>query len=179
MKLLEISDNEIISMGDYPIHDLQTGVSDGVILKLYFRIFEKKCEDIIAPIVVLPKEFVMASFDDTMLLKFMEFEKEHPKVNFFALDGNHRTTAASLTKSKIPAMLFETDSDCTEVQKLNDTAGVFRHFTNNTLGEYVQELKDHFFGVEQFYTVEEKTKRMVDDVSINMPQYMRESFYKK
>jgi len=179
MKLLEITDNEIVTMDDYPIHDLQTGVSDGVILKLYFRIFQKHCANIVARTIVLPKELVASAFDKKIKKKFDEFEKNHPQVKYFALDGNHRTTAASLTKSKIPVMLFENDQDCKDVQKMNDSAEVFRPYTNNSIDECVLELKDHFLKVEQFYTVAEKTKRMVEDMSVEMPQYMRDSFNRK
>lgn len=177
MKLLEISDNEVVTMDDYPIHDLREG--DGVIIKLYFRIFQEGCTHIIARVVLIPKELVLAVFDKKIKKKFAIFEKKNPQAKYFALDGNHRATAASLTKSKIPAMLFESDKDCKEAQKLNDTAGVFRHFINNTLNECVLELKNHFLKVKQFYTVAEKTKKMVEDVSIDMPQYMRDSFNRK
>lgn len=174
MKLLEVFDNEIVTMDDYPIHDLRDG--DSVIIKLYFRIFQEGCAHIIARVVLLPKELVLAVFDEKGKKKFAVFEKRNPQVKYFALDGNHRTTAASLTKSKIPAMLFENDKDCKDVQKLNDSPGVFRDYTNNTLNECILELKDHFLKVDQFYTVAEKTKRMVEDTSLNMPQYMRDSF---
>lgn len=174
MKLLEILDNEVVAMDDYPIHDLRDG--DSVILKLYFRIFQEGCVRIIARVVLLSKELVLVAFDEKNKKKFAMFEKKNPQVKYFALDGNHRTTAASLTKSKIPAMLFESDRDCMDVQKMNDSAEVFRPYTNNTLNECVLELKDHFLKVEQFCTVAEKTKRMVEDVSIGMPQYMRDSF---
>lgn len=177
MKILEIEDNEVVAMDDYPIHDLRDG--DSVIIKLYFRIFQEGCPHIIARVVLLPKEVILAVFDEKIKKKFAIFEKKNPQVKYFALDGNHRTTAASLTKSNIPAMLFESDKDCKDVQKLNDSAGVFRHYTNNTLNECILELKDHFLKAKQFYTVAEKTKRMVDDMSIDMPQYMRDSFNKK
>lgn len=177
MKLLEISDNEVVTMEDYPIHDLRDG--DSVIIKLYFRIFQEGCAHIIARVVLIPKELVLTVFDEKIKKKFAIFKKKNPRVKYFALDGNHRTTAASLTKSKIPAMLFENDKDCKDARKLNDTAGVFRHYTNDTLNECVLELKDHFLKVEQFYTVAEKTKRMVEDMSIDMPQYMRDSFDRK
>jgi len=176
MKLLEISDTEIVTMDDYPIHDLREGVSDGVILKLYFRIFQTGCEKIIARVSLLPKNLVMGSFDEKIKQKFEEFEKNNPQVKFFALDGQHRSTAASLAKSKIPAILLQSDDDCKELQRLNDTPEVFRHYRNNTLAECVAELKNHFINVEKFYTAEEKTKRMVDDMTVNMPQYMRDSF---
>lgn len=179
MKLLEITDNEIITMDDYPIHDLQTGVSDGVILKLYFRIFQEHCANIVARTIVLPKKFVAPVFDKKIKKKFDEFENNHPHVKYFALDGNHRTTAASLAKSKIPAMLFENDQDCKEIQKRNNRAEVFRPYTNNSINECILELKNHFLKVEQFYTVAEKTKRMVEDISIDMPQYMRDSLNQK
>ncbi len=177
MKLLELTDDEIVTMDDYPIYDLLDG--DSVIIKLYFRIFQKKCTDIIARTTVLPKELVVAIFDQKIQEKFVYFEKNHPEVKYFALDGNHRTTAASLTKSKIPAMLFENDQDCKDIQKLNDSAGIFRPYTNNTLNECILELKDHFLKVEKFYTVKEKTKKMVEDMKIQMPQYMRDSFNQK
>lgn len=176
MRLLEINDNEIVAMNDYPIHDLRSGVSDGVILKLYFRIFQKGCADIIARTIVLSKDLVAQKFDEEIKKKFSDFEKNHPEVKYFALDGNHRTSAASLAKSKIPVMLFENDLDCIEVQKLNDTAGVFRRYTNNSIDDCVQELREHFSDIQQFYTVEEKTGRMVEDMNIDMPQYMRDSF---
>lgn len=177
MKLLEILDNEVVTMDDYPIHDLRDG--DSVIIKLYFRIFQEGCAHIISRVVLIPKGLVLAAFDEKIKKIFANFEKKNPQVKYFALDGNHRTTAASLTKSKILAMLFENDKDCKDVQKLNDTAGVFRQYTNNTLNECVLELKDHFLKVEKFYTVAEKTKRMVEDMSIDMPQYMRDSFNRK
>ncbi|KKS70565.1 MAG: hypothetical protein UV42_C0050G0017 [Candidatus Magasanikbacteria bacterium GW2011_GWE2_42_7] len=179
MKLLEVADNEIVTMDDYPIYDLQIGVSDGVILKLYFRIFQKHCADIIARTIILPKELVASAFDKKIKKKFDDFKNNHPQVKYLALDGNHRTTAASLTKSKIPAILFENDNDCKEIQKMNNSAEVFRPHTNNSINECVLELKDHFLKVNQFYTVAEKTKRMVDDMSIDMPQYMRDSFNQK
>ncbi|MBU1118616.1 hypothetical protein KKH43_01900 [Patescibacteria group bacterium] len=177
MKLLELATDEVVTMDDYPIHDLLDG--DSVIIKLYFRIFQKKCTSIIARVIVLPKELIVSSFTEATKKNFANFEKSHPKVKYFALDGNHRTTAASLTQSKIPALLLKNDKDCKDIQKMNDSAGVFRPYTNNTLNECVLELKDHFLKVDQFYTVREKTRMMVEDISIDMPQYMRDSFNRK
>lgn len=174
MKILDIIDDEVVAMDDYPIHDLLDG--DSVIIKLYFRIFEKDCAGIIARVVVLPKDLVASAFDENIKEKFVEFEKMHPQVKYFTLDGNHRSTAASLTKSKIPAMLFENDQDCKDMQKMNGTPGVFRPYTNNSIEECVLELKNHFSDVGEFLTVKEKTQKMVEDMDICMPQYMRNSF---
>lgn len=39
--------------------------------------------------------------------KFAEFLGKHPKAEYFLLDGNHKTTAATLTHKQIPAILIE------------------------------------------------------------------------
>lgn len=176
MKLLEAQDTEIITMDDYPIHDLRAGESDGVILKLYFRIFEQKCQDIVERVVLIEKDLVVGEFDEEARKKFEEFVSRNPQAIFFCFSGQHRSTAASLTKNKIPAQLLESDSDCKELQKLNNTSGVFRVHENNTIAECVEELKNHFKNATGFYTVYEKTKRMVEDKSLAMPEYMRDSF---
>lgn len=176
MKLLDVNDKEVITMDDYPIHDLLPGASDGVILKLYFRVFEQKCWDIVERVQIIDKDLVVESFEEAVKEKFVEFLKSNLEAKYFCLGGQHRSTAASLTKNKIPAQLLETDADCKELQKLNNTSGVFRTHENNTIAECVDELKNHFKNAEKFCTVYEKTKRMVEDMDLAVPQYMRDSF---
>jgi hypothetical protein len=174
MKTLDILDSEVVTLTDYPIHDLKG--EDRVIIKLYFRIFQKGCSDIIPRVAVIDKSLVVPAFDEDVRKEFAKFEKANPHVKYFALDGNHRTTAASLTHSPIPALVFETDKDCKDAQKLFELGEIFRPYEANSIDEYIQEMKDHFSHADHFFTVADKTKMMVEDVTIELPKYMVDIF---
>lgn len=169
MKIIAITPNEIVTLNDFPVHNLH-------ILKIYFKIFRDGYEKMMPPCPVIDKKLVVEGFDEKLKRGFKEFEKNHSKVKYFLLDGSHKTTAASLAHKKVKVMIFEKDQDIKEAKELIKTGELFSLMVGDNIKREVKELKNHFAKKKGFQTIEEKTQRMVKEKVI--PDYMIK-FYKK
>jgi hypothetical protein len=107
---------------------------------------------------------------------FCEFENKHPDADFFMLDGSHRTTALTLNKYPIQAILIKSDNDIKKAKGMLERGELFGLTIGNSFEECVKNLTDHFFRKPGFQTVLEKTQKMVDEEAI--PSYMSETFFK-
>jgi len=163
MKLKELHPNQIITLNDFPVHNEH-------ILKIFFKIFKESYAKMIPPCPVMHKRLIITSFDKKLLVEFKEFEKKHPKAEYFLLDGSHKTTAANLTGNNIKVMIFETNKDIQEAKKLVNVGELFSLMAGDTIKKNADDLKEHFTKNRGFQTVEEKTKRMVKEKVI--PKYM-------
>ncbi len=80
------------------------------------------------------------------------------------LDGNHRTTALTLSGRRIAVIEYRNDRDIREAKKMVTTGGVVENRTLDlTLDENCELFREHFRGISDFMTVEQKTKKMVDE----------------
>jgi len=109
--------NQIITLNDFPVYNEQ-------ILKIYFRIFEMGQGKIVPPCPVIHKSTGIPLVErkgekaekyNKLLLKFLE---QHPKAEYFLLDGTHKTTAATLCRRHIPVVVFRSDKDIKDAKKL-------------------------------------------------------------
>jgi hypothetical protein len=163
MKFVTLSPNQIITLNDFPLHNIQ-------VLKIYYYIYRKGCGRIIPPCPVIHKNLVRHIFNKSLKLKLEKFEKKNSRAEYFLLDGSHKTTAACLTKNKIKVMVFKNDKDITKAKRLAKTGELFSLTVGKTIKDNVDILNKHFKEKPYFETVEEKTERMIRKKSI--PSYM-------
>ena len=168
---------QIIALRDYPVRNEQ-------ILKIYFRIYSEGQGGILPPCPVIHKSSGIPHSDQkgtkarayNALLE--TFLKGHPGAEYFLLDGNHKTCAATLAFKPIPALVMEKDRDFQEAKELAKKGEIFGwHKVDKSMKDAVRNLATHHFGTKRFMTVEEKTKYMIDDGKF--PRYMVTFFRKK
>jgi len=166
--------DQVVALKDYPLHNEH-------VLKIYFRVFNTKHGKILPSCPVIHKSrgvpFSLGrdrhSKDYNRALE--NFLKSHPKVQYFLIDGNHKSTAAALAGQRIPSLILESDGDVKKAKRMiksDELFGVFR--LGNTLQGEIDLLAKHFrknFGKKPaFYTVAEKTKLLVRNRKV--PKYM-------
>jgi len=175
MKVNELNSNQIVTLNDFPVHHEQC-------LKIYFRIFQKGHGVIVPPCPVINKSIGVPFIHhkgkkikqyNQALTHFLE---THPQVEYFLLDGSHRTTAATLCYKKIPVLIFESDIDITQAEKLVARGELFSLTTGKTIKEIIKVLQQHFLKTLKFETVAEKTERMVKKRIL--PKYMIDMYSK-
>ena len=104
------------------------------------------------------------------------FLETHKQVKYVLLDGSHKTTAAALSHTLIPALIIERDSDFKKAQKMKKAGELFGWYAvGHSIKEALKTLAQHHFGTKQFLTVEEKTALMIKNRDV--PGYMI-SFFK-
>jgi hypothetical protein len=159
MKILVLEPNQIITLNDYPLHSNE-------VLKQYYA--RSEAGDNLPLVPVLRKRDVKEGLDDKLLGVFRTFEREHPEAEYFMLDGSHRTTALTLSKRKIRVIVYENDGDILEAKSLVRTGQILNNDTlNHTLKENCSILYRHFEEKPYFMTVEQKTRKVKDDLSGN------------
>ena len=163
MKQKELHPNQIITLNDFPVYNEH-------ILKIFFKICKDGYAKIIPPCPVVHKSLVIEDLGEKLKAKLKEFEKKHPKAEYFLLDGSHKTTAENLTGNNIKVMIFENNRDIQEAKRLVTAGELFSLRAGDTIKQNAYDLKEHFTKNKGFQTVEEKTKKMVKEKVI--PQYM-------
>lgn len=169
MQILKLSPNKIVTLNDFPVYDEH-------VLKIYFRVYQKGYGKAIPPCPIMHKDLVIPFFDDNLKKLFTKFIKNNPTVEYFMLDGSHKTTAATLTNHKIKAMVFKDEKDILEAKDLAKAGELFHYYLKDTIQDIVKELAKHFKKTKLFQTVEEKTEKMKTEKVI--PKYMG-VYYKK
>ena len=176
MKNKLLHPRQIITLRDYPVYNEH-------ILRIYFRIFIKNQGKILPLCPVIHKSFGIpyAAGKDLKSIKYnkllKKFLKEHPRAEYFLIDGSHKTTAAALSHKSIPALVIEQDKDLKEAKRLIKTGEFFGWYSvENSIKEAIGILTKHHFGTKKFMTVEDKTKKMVRNKVV--PKYMV-SFFNK
>jgi hypothetical protein len=166
MKTLQANPNQIITLNDFPVYDEKD-------LRDYFETYKKSSGANIPLCPVIPREIVSPFFNTSLSNKYQEFIKSHPESEYFLLDGTHRTTAATLTKSPIGIIIFKEDKDILEAKKLTISRKILpsKVLDTNIKGN-CKILKDHFTKKPHFQTVKEKTERMIRERVID--QYLIE-----
>ena len=168
MKEKELLPEQIITLNDYPVHNER-------ILELYFRIYKNGCSKIVPFCPVMHKEIVLKFLDTDLINKFKEFESNYPQAEYFMLDGSHRTTAATLTKSPIKSIIIETDQDLIKAKSMIDKGDVL---SNDIVEKNIKEncliLNNHFKEKPFFQTVKEKTEKMIKEKVI--AKYLIDSY---
>src|SRR3989338_3795698 len=170
MRTIKLHPNQIITLRDYPVHNEH-------ILRIYFRIFMKNQGKILPPCPIIHKssgmpfvhgEDIKSRKYNALLRNFLE---KNSQIEYFLLDGSHKTTAATLAHKLIPSVVIEYDRDFIEAKKLIKTGEFFGWYSvENSIKEALEVLAKHHFGACGFLTVEDKTKLLVKNRDI--PNYM-------
>src|SRR3989339_590097 len=177
MKNKLLHPRQIITLRDYPVHNEH-------ILKIYFRIFMKNQGKILPPCPVMHKfsgipyakgkDFKSVRYNK-LLKKFFE---EHPRAEYFLIDGSHKTTAATLAHKLIPVVIIEKDKDFKKAKELIKVGELFGwYLVENSMKESFNVLAKHYFSTKEFLTVEEKTEKMIKNKVV--PEYMGTFFKNK
>lgn len=173
MKIKNLKPNEILTTTDFPVHNLN-------ILKIYFRICEKGHKDILPPTPVIPLSVALpllvgrSKKTQEYNRRIKKFFRENKNIKYILVDGNHKTTALTLTKKPIHAMILKTDKDIKEVKELIKAGEIFGIYKIETIKKELRKMANHFKDAKFFESVEEKTKRMVAKKVI--PKFMIEYY---
>ena len=153
MKIAVLNPNQIITLNDYPLH------SNSVLSKYFNKC--KTGEDL--PFVpIISKDIVRRYFGAELTRIFGEFELQNPAAEYFMLDGSHRTTALTVSRRTIAAVIYETDSDIDEARELVVTGQILENATlDHTLEENCEILNRYFAEKPYFMTVLQKAEKMI------------------
>lgn len=163
---MQLSPNQIITSSHTVIHDPH-------VLKIYFHVYQK-AGDILPPAPVMHRDLMMEGFDEELKEKFREFIKNNPQAEYILLDGSHKTTAADLAGYDCNVMLFESGDDIRKAKEMEKQGEILQYLLGDTIQEIIEDIAGHFMEKRFFWTVEEKTKYLVENKKI--PRYMIEKF---
>lgn len=177
MKKISLHPRQIITLRDYPVFNEH-------ILRIYFIIFKKNQGKILPPCPVIHKSSGIPYADGkdprSVLYnkKLRRFLEDNPHAEYFLIDGSHKTTAADLSHRLIPAVVIEHDKDLKAAKKLIRNGDWFGWYSvEDSIKETVNNLAKHHLGAKEFWTVEDKTKKMVKNNVL--PAYMISKFKKR
>lgn len=162
IKTKQVSADKIITLNDYPVHSQE-------VLETYF----KKCQakERMALVPVIDKNIVKKYLEEIVIKKLEEFEKTNSEVEYFMLDGSHRTTALTLIGQDIEIIIYEKDEDIKKARQLLDSGKILQNATlDYSLEENCKILNKHFIKKLYFMTVKQKTEKMITDKIIS--EYM-------
>lgn len=154
MNIRELSPLKLITTRDFPVHNAK-------VLDEYFALYRSGKGHELPPVPLVHRNHIMGHFVDADFKLFLEYIKQNPEAEYFLLNGSHRTTAASLTRSLIKCAILETDDDITECRQITFNGKPYEHLLEDTLQENIQGVTNHFRGTRIFETVQQKTDRMV------------------
>lgn len=165
MKLKMLYPDQIVALKDYPLHNQH-------ILKIYFRVFSTKQGRILPPCPVVHRSIAIpylrgndknSKAYNTALERFL---KSHLRAQYFLIDGNHKSIAATLAGESIPTLVLENDKDIRKANRMIESDELFGAvWFGDSMREAVDILAKHFkkyFSRKPaFYTVAEKARLLV------------------
>lgn len=163
MKFKQLSPTQIITTQDFPVYNTN-------ILEQYFNIYKKNKGDDLPPVPLIHVNLAFPYFTQPVISLLQEFLEKNPQVEFFLLNGSHRTTAANLTRHQIKGVVLEQEGDIKPAQQIKFKGKKYQHLLEDTIIENIEGLVKHFHDAKKFETVQEKTDRMIKERTI--PQYI-------
>lgn len=176
MKIKNLQPNEILTTKDFPVHNSH-------ILKIYFRICAKGHQKILPPTPVMPISNGLPLLDgkSKKILEYnkriKEYIKKNKRIKYILVDGNHKTTALTLTHKLIHSMILRTGKDISEVKDLIEAGEIFGIYKIDNIKTELKKMAKHFKDAKFFESVEDKTKRMVREKVI--PKFMIDYYQRK
>mgnify|MGYP001613998388 CR=1 FL=1 len=161
MKQTHIKPTQLIAMIDYPpLHSPEA----------FFGYYQKlKADQKIEPTIIVPTQQVISHFKGRKI-RYKSYAKQlesflatHPTIKFFMLGGKHRSAAAAVLGLNIPCLIVKNDRDIIFVHnlkskgKLTGGLGIDKNFEKT-----LKTLEEHFFKHKRFWTMNEKTKAMIE-----------------
>jgi len=165
MERKALKPGQIIVPGEYEI-------GNESILKIYFRIFDSGCGEILPPVTVARADVIDPAERKARLDRRLARIKSHGYPNilygervaigdyehicsliqtapYYLLDGNHRTAAATLAGHDIDALELQNDGDLLEVRRMVDRGELFDFKRSETsLYELLMEFECFCMGNE-------------------------------
>lgn len=173
MKKILLSPDQIVTLTDFPVHN-------GHILKIYFKMCQEGAWKLVPPCPVMKVEIALqrltgkgqriARYNSALV----EFLKKHPNVKYALLDGSHRTTAATLAHKKTATILLENDDDVRRAHELVEKGELLNLMVDEHISDFILDIQKHFLKKPVFETVEEKTRRMIEERVV--PKYMENAY---
>lgn len=167
MKKKYLEPAQLIAMIDYPpLHSPEAFVT-------YHN--KLKSNNPLEPIIVIPKKIVIGylvkhKIHYNSYKKILEqFLLDHPKAKYFMMGGKHRSAAATILGVKICSIVVENDRDIGQLNSMmekGEITGVPP--VGKNLDETLQELEEHYFEHKRFWTMDEKTKKMLENGDISV-----------
>jgi len=183
MKRLKLKPEQIIVPGEYKL-------GNESILKIYFRIFDSGCGDCLPPIVVMNKNVripfykLESSFENYIRYNnyLREFLNENSNVEYFLLDGNHKSVAATLSHTPISVLELQEDLDIENCKRLVRRGELFNWtIPGNSLDGIAEELGDYLYHSghceKEFQTVSDRVQKLTSNG--DLPKYMKERYLRK
>jgi|ETNmetMinimDraft_2_1059921.scaffolds.fasta_scaffold19299_3 hypothetical protein len=113
---------------------------------------------------VIHKDIVILYFNDDLREKFEKFINLNPKSDYIMLDGNHRTTALTLSQNLLGAIVLENDEDFRRAKEMVRIGELLESdIYDEDLESNCKILQRHFSETFYFETVLQKTLRLVRD----------------
>ena len=148
-------------MRDYPPLHSPEAFAD------YYRKFVEGVR--VEPVVVIPAKTVIENLKehkahfDTYKLALEEFLTTHQKATYFMLGGKHRSAAATVLGLKIPCLVVSGEDDVDNIHALMAAGRLTGEpSVGENFAETLSELDDHYFRNNAFWSMDEKTKAMID-----------------
>ncbi len=194
---------QIIVPGEYE-------VSNELILKIYFRVFDRGHGRDLPPVIVVHKEMYDIFLDVTELdprnINYRNDKSFYENYNrivrnayaagaeYFLLNGNHRSIAATLTQQSISALEIRVDEDIRTGNQMVETGELFDEpIVDETLNDSRLKLKGHLKeyllsnveGIRSIgkvidtfpLTVKERVDLLVSND--NLPEYMKKRYHER
>jgi len=189
---------QLIVPGEYKL-------GNELVLKIYFRLFNSGHGEDLPPVIVVHNETVSDFYakDSSELRKkdpnYLYFKRCYEAFNqalankigagaeYFLLDGNHKSVAATLSHSPIFSLELESDVDFHQGKRLVESGDLFNWtIPGDSLEEAVNRLRDRLFecgclDASNFYPKTLKTvKQRVDELTSNadLPSHMVEIYHR-
>ncbi|MCX6708992.1 MAG: hypothetical protein NTW67_05095 [Candidatus Woesearchaeota archaeon] len=171
MRKTDLQPEQILIPGEYEL-------GNESILKIYFRIFGKGHGKDLPPVIVARNDITGRSLKDKYesvvqhLSKrgymgemninapynlgraretYARFNELIAKAPFYLFDGNHRTTAATLTHRSIHALELQSDEDIAEARRMIERGQLFDFKRPETsLRELVTAFEEYIIGNDRF-----------------------------
>lgn len=166
MKKIFLEPKELIAMIDYPpLHSPEA-------FSMYHEKF--KSGDDVEPIVVVPVKIVVDYLERNKVyyVTYKEILKQflidHPDAKYFMMGGKHRSAAATILGVKISSLVVKNNEDIDKVNALirdGEITGVPP--VGENFEKTLEELEEHFFEHKRFWTMDEKTKAMIENGDIS------------
>lgn len=169
MEFKELKPVQVITTRDFPVHS-------AAVLAKYFEMYQNAEGNDLPPVPLMRKDLIIPRFDTPEQSLLQEYLRQNPQAEYFLLNGSHRTTAANLTRRMIGAMILETREDIDNARQLKFKGKPYQHGLLDTIEGNIDDLVAHFRGTSMFWSVEQKTNRMIDEMII--PRYMIDHYRK-
>ena len=143
--------------------------------------YDKGQRDLVPPSPVIHKNKVIHLMSrkfkkyTRFINQLITFLDANPKIEYFLIDGSHKTSAATLTHKPISVVVIENNDDLKASKKLIESGEILGWYKPpKTIDNIVMDLVKHHSTSKNFLTVEDKVNRMIKDRIL--PRYIIKAY---